>query len=88
VPDLQRVVARLFRAALWGGAGCIVAGGGIDLLGFTRVASVVALLGVGIVVAAPFVILVSVAIVGRRTPTARWAIASLLVAALGYVLAR
>lgn len=88
MPDLQRVVARLFRTALWGGAGFIVAAGATDLLGFIQLARIVALVGVGIVVAAPFIVLVSVAIVGRGTRTALWAIASLLVAALGYVLAR
>ena len=88
MPELQRVVARLFRAALWSGAGCIIVAGLIDLLGFATVARILALVGVGIVVAAPFAILVGVAIVARRTPAAWWAVASLLVALLGYVLAR
>lgn len=88
MPDLQRVVARLFRAALWGGASCIVSAGLLDVVGWTMPARVVGLVGIGIVVAAPFVILVGVVIVGRRSAAAGWALASLLITVLGYVLAR
>jgi len=88
VADLQRIVARLFRAALWSGIGLVTAAGVIELAGFERAAPVVALIGVGIVVAAPFGVLIGVVALGRRTPTARWAAASLLITVLGYLLAR
>jgi hypothetical protein len=87
VPDPQRTAARLLRTALWGGAALVALGVVLDTAGAAAPGRLASGIGVGVVVAAPFATLVAIAVVGRRTATALYAIGSLVLAALGLWLA-
>lgn len=85
--DLQRTAARLLRASLVTGAALVASGVLLHALGATGAGRVVGAIGVGIVVAAPFATLIAIAIAGRRTTTAIYALVSLVLAGLGLLLA-
>lgn len=87
MPDLQRAAARLLRAALGTGAALVAVGVLLNAAGAPAPARVVGGIGVGVVVAAPFATLVAIAAVGRRTSTAVYAVASLVLAVMGLLLA-
>jgi hypothetical protein len=87
VPDLQRVAARLLRAALGAGAALVALGILFHTVGLIPWGRVAGGIGVGVVVAAPFATLIAIAAVGRRSSTALYAVASLVLAALGLWLA-
>jgi hypothetical protein len=87
VPDLQRTAARLLRLALGTGAAFVSLGVALDAAGLGGPGGVAGGIGVGVVVAAPFATLIAIAVVGRRTGTALYAIASLGLALLGLFLA-
>jgi hypothetical protein len=87
VPDLQRSAARLLRVALGVGGALVALGiilGAAGAAGPGRLSTVV---GVAVVVAAPFATLITIAVEGRKTATALYATASLALAILGLLFA-
>jgi hypothetical protein len=87
VRDVQRAAARLLRLALWLGAALVILAGVLDAAARPATAQVVGAVGVGVVVAAPFGALVVIAVVGRRSGTAAYAVVSLALAVAGLLLA-
>ena len=87
MPDLQQSAARFLRIALWLGAALVVAAGALDAAARPEAARVVGVAGVGVVIAAPFGALIVIAVVGRKSGTAAYAVLSLLLAAVGLLLA-
>jgi hypothetical protein len=88
VPDLHRIGALVLRGALWLGAALVVAAGVFDAMGAHVVGRVVGHAGLGVLLGAPFLTLAVLAIAGRRTGTTGYAVASLVIALLGMLLAR
>jgi hypothetical protein len=89
VRNAQKAAAILLRATLWVGAGLVVVAGGIDLLGgnWTLVGLWVARVGIGVVLAGPFLTLVAIAAAARRRSVAVYATITLAVALLGALIA-
>ena len=87
MPDLQRTAARLLRAALAIGAAFAALGIVLDAAGVTAPGRLASGIGIAVVVVAPFATLIAIAVVGRRTGTALYAVASLVLAVLGLLLA-
>jgi hypothetical protein len=87
VPDLHRAAARLLRAALAIGAALAGLGIVLDAAGVGAPGRLASGIGVAVIVVAPFATLIAIAVVGRRTGTALYAVASLVLAALGLLLA-
>lgn len=85
--DLQRAAARLLRVALGCGAALVALGVLLHTAGAVGPGRLVGGCGVAIVVGAPFATLLAIAMVGRRTATALYAVASLVLALVGLVLA-
>jgi hypothetical protein len=90
VSDAQRAAAILLRATLWTGAGLVVVAGAVDVLGggWVSVGLWVARIGIGVVIAGPFLTLVAIAVAARRVSVAVYAAVTIAVALLGAVLAR
>lgn len=87
MPDLQRAAARLLRAALAAGAALVATGVLLTAAGLSTPGNAVGGVGIGIVVLAPFATLIGIAAVGRRTSTAVYAVASIVLAVAGLLLA-
>lgn len=87
MPDLQRTAARLLRAALVTGAALVATGVLLTTAGLPSPGNAVGGVGIGIVVFAPFATLIGIAAVGRRTSTAAYAVASVVLAVAGLLLA-
>jgi hypothetical protein len=89
VRDAQQAAAILLRATLWAGAGLVMVAGGIDLLGgnWIVVGQWVARVGIGVVLAGPFLTLLAIAVAARRASVAVYAAITIAVALLGAVLA-
>jgi hypothetical protein len=90
MPDLQQVAARLLRAGLWAGTALVAVAGLLHLADgpFGRWERLAAGAGIGVVVAAPFVTLVAMAVAARRSVLAIYAAVTLAFAVLGVLLAR
>ena len=88
--DAQRAASLLLRATLWSGAGLVVVAGALDLFGGHWVSAGLwmARIGVGVVIAGPFLTLIAIALAARRASVAVYAAITITVALLGAVLAR
>lgn len=89
MPDAQRAAAILLRATLWTGAGLVIIAGGTNLLGsgWAQASLWIARIGIGVVIAGPFLTLVAIAAAARRVSVAVYAAVTIAVALLGAVLA-
>ena len=87
MPDLQRSAARLLRAALAVGAVLVALGILLGAAGAAGPGQLASGIGVAVVVAAPFATLIAIALVGRKTGTAVYAMTSLALAILGLLFA-
>lgn len=86
--DAQRIAARLLRITLGVSAALVGASVVLDRVGGGRWTHTLAVVGIAVVVAAPFVTLVVIAAVSRRAATAAYAVAGLLLALAGALIAR
>jgi hypothetical protein len=90
VGDLQRIAARLLRVALGAGVTLVGVAGPLALAGggASRWAHLAAASGIAVVVAAPFVTLVAMAVAARRSVLVVYAAATLGCALAGILLVR
>ncbi len=88
--DLQLVAASLLRAGLWTGTALVAVAGALRLLTGEagRWAQLAASAGIAVIVAAPFVTLLAMAVRARRSVLGLYAAATLAFALLGILLAR
>jgi hypothetical protein len=87
--DLQLVAAHLLRAGLWAGTSLVAAAVARQLVGgdVGRWAPLVASAGIAVIVATPFVTLLAMAVMARRSVLGRYAAATLVFALAGILLA-
>jgi hypothetical protein len=90
MPEIRRAAALVLQAGLWGGVALVAVATLLQVFGgsFDRWTRVAATLGIGVVLGAPFLTLVAIALVTRRPSTAAYAVVTLAVAVVGILLAR
>jgi len=86
--DLQLLAAEILRVGLWAGTAIAVAAGGLHLAGLEPLADLAGVLGIGVIVATPFVTLVALAVRARCSVVGCYAAVTLVFALLGVLLAR
>jgi hypothetical protein len=86
--DLQIVAAEILKVGLWAGTAIAVAAGALHLAGAERMADLTGVVGIGVIVATPFVTLVALAVRARCSVVGCYAAVTLVFALLGVMLAR
>ncbi len=87
--DAQRVAAILLRVTLWAGASLVFVAGMLDLGGggWAAVGYWMAHIGIGVVIAGPFLTLIAIAASARRPSVTVYAMITIAIAVAGALLA-